>query len=142
MTAIKSENIRNITLTGHGGCGKTTLTEGILYVSGAINRLGSVQEGNTVSDYHKDEIEKQMSINSSLVNTMWKSKDGTDKKINVIDTPGFMDFVGEVRAALRVTDTALILVDAFKGIEVGTEASYAMTNDYENNVIFLVNKLD
>lgn len=142
MTAIKSENIRNITLTGHGGSGKTTLTEGILYVSGATNRLGSVQEGNTVSDYHKDEIDKQMSINSSLVNTIWKSKDGTDKKINIIDTPGFMDFVGEVRAALRVTDTALILVDAFKGIEVGTEASYAMTNDYENNVIFLVNKLD
>lgn len=142
MVAVKPENIRNITITGHGGCGKTTLTEGMLYVSGAINRLGSVNEGNTVSDYHKDEIEKQMSINSSIVNTIWKSKDGTEKKINIIDTPGFMDFVGEVRAALRVTDTALLIVDAFKGIEVGTEASYAMTNDYENNLIFLVNKLD
>ncbi len=142
MGMVKPENIRNIALVGHGGCGKTTLTEGILYVSGAINRLGTVQEGNTVSDYHKDEIEKQMSINSSIINTIWKSKDGTEKKINVIDTPGFMDFVGEVRAALRVSDTALILVDAFKGIEVGTEASFAMTNDYENNIIFLVNKLD
>lgn len=140
--AIKPENIRNITITGHGGCGKTTLTEGMLYVSGAVNRLGKVEEGNTVSDYHKDEIDKQMSINSGIVNTVWKAKDGTEKKINIIDTPGFMDFVGEVRAALRVTDTALILVDAFKGIEVGTESSFAMTNDYGNNVFFLVNKLD
>ncbi len=142
MVTVKPENIRNITLTGHGGSGKTSLTEGFLYVSGMTNRLGKVEEGNTVSDYHKDEIDKQMSINSSILNTTWKANDGTDKKINIIDTPGFMDFVGEVRSALRVTDTALILVDAFKGIEVGTESSFAMTNDYENNVIFLVNKLD
>lgn len=142
MVTVKPENIRNITITGHGGSGKTSLAEGILYVSGMTNRLGKVEEGNTVSDYHKDEIEKQMSINSSILNTSWKANDGTEKKINIIDTPGFMDFVGEVRSALRVTDTALILVDAFKGIEVGTESSFAMTNDYENNVIFLVNKLD
>ncbi|MBK9227965.1 MAG: elongation factor G [Ignavibacteria bacterium] len=142
MAIVKPENIRNITVTGHGGSGKTTLTEGMLYVSGMTNRLGKVEEGNTISDYHKDEIEKQMSINSSIINTTWKANDDTEKKINIIDTPGFMDFVGEVRSALRVTDTALIMVDAFKGIEVGTESSFAMTNDYENNVIFLVNKLD
>lgn len=142
MGVIKPENIRNIALTGHGGSGKTTFAEGILYASGVINRFGKVEEGNTVSDYHKDEIEKRLSINSSIMNTMWKGSDGNEKKINIIDTPGFMDFVGEVKGALRVTDTCLIMVDAFKGVEVGTEASFMMTNEYENNVIFLVNKLD
>jgi elongation factor G len=142
MAVIKPENIRNIALTGHGGSGKTTFAEGILYASGVTNRLGRVEEGNTVSDYHKDEIEKQISINSSLLNTHWKSSDDIDMKINIIDTPGFMDFVGEVKSALRVTDTAIIMIDAFKGIEVGTESSFMMTNDYDNNVIFLINKLD
>ena len=142
MEVIKSENIRNICITGHGGSGKTTFAEGVLFASGVVNRFGKVEEGNTVSDYHKDEVEKQLSINSSLMNTVWKGSDGSNKKLNIIDTPGFMDFVGEVKAGLRVTDTALILVDAFKGIEVGTESSFMMTNDYENNVIFLVNKLD
>lgn len=140
--SVKSENIRNIAITGHGGCGKTTFTEGILYASGVINRFGKVEDGNTVSDYHKDEIEKMMSINSSLTNTKWKNSKGEDIKINIIDTPGFMDFVGEVRAALYVADTAVIMVDAFKGIEVGTESSFMMTNEFENNVIFLINKLD
>ncbi|MBL8008165.1 MAG: elongation factor G [Ignavibacteria bacterium] len=142
MEITKSENIRNISITGHGGSGKTTLAEGILFASGVINRFGKVEEGNTVSDYHKDEIEKQISINSSLMNTLWKGSDGSFKKINIIDTPGFMDFVGEVKSALRVSDTTLIMVDAFKGVEVGTEASFMITNEYENNVIFLVNKLD
>ncbi|MBK7447585.1 MAG: elongation factor G [Ignavibacteria bacterium] len=142
MEVIKSENIRNICITGHGGSGKTTFAEGVLFASGVVNRFGKVEEGNTVSDYHKDEVEKQLSINSSLMNTVWKGSDGSNKKLNIIDTPGFMDFVGEVKAGLRVTDTALILVDAFKGIEVGMESSFMMTNDYENNVIFLVNKLD
>ncbi|MBS1517653.1 MAG: elongation factor G [Bacteroidetes bacterium] len=140
--SVKSENIRNIALTGHGGCGKTTLTEGILYASGVINRFGRIEDGNTVSDYHKDEIEKMMSINSTLTHTHWKDSKGNDIKINIIDTPGFMDFVGEVRAALYVADTAVIMVDAFKGIEVGTESSFMMTNEFENNVIFLINKLD
>ncbi|MEZ4823582.1 MAG: GTP-binding protein [Ignavibacteria bacterium] len=78
MAAIKPENIRNIALTGHGGSGKTTFAEGILYASGVTNRLGRVEGGNTVSDYHKDEIEKQISINSSLLNTFWKSSDGVE----------------------------------------------------------------
>lgn len=142
MDVIKSELIRNIALTGHGGSGKTTFSEGILYASGVTNRLGKVEEGNTVSDYHKDEIEKQLSINSSVMNTLWKGSDGVLRKINIIDTPGFMDFVGEVKSALRVADTALIVIDAFKGVEVGTEASFMMTNEYENNLIFLINKLD
>lgn len=142
MEIIKPENIRNIAITGHGGSGKTTLAEGILFATGVTNRFGKVEEGNTVSDYHKDEIEKQLSINSSLMNTFWKSSEGVPKKINIIDTPGFMDFVGEVKSALSVTDTALIMVDAFKGVEVGTESTFMLTNENENNVIFLINKLD
>ncbi|MEO8447073.1 MAG: elongation factor G [bacterium] len=142
MAAFKPENIRNISLVGHGGSGKTTFAEGILYASGVVNRFGKVDEGNTVSDYHKDEVEKRLSINSSLMNTVWKGSDGESRKINIIDTPGFMDFVGEVKSALRVTDTAIVLVDAFKGVEVGTEACFMMTNENENNVIFLINRLD
>lgn len=142
MAEIKPEQIRNITLIGHGGSGKTILTEGILYTTGAINRFGKIEEGNTVSDFNKDEIEKQLSINSSLVNTQWKDSKGEISKINIIDTPGYMDFLGEVKAALRVTDTAIVLVDAFKGIEVGTEICFRYTKEYNNNIIFLVNKLD
>lgn len=142
MAEIKPEQIRNITLIGHGGSGKTILTEGILYTTGAINRFGKIEEGNTVSDFNKDEIEKQLSINSSIVNAQWKDSRGEIRKINIIDTPGYMDFLGEVKAALRVTDTAIVLVDAFKGIEVGTEICFRYTKEYNNNIIFLVNKLD
>jgi len=142
MAEFKPENIRNLTLIGHGSSGKTILTEGILYTTGAINRFGKIEEGNTISDFNKDEIDKQLSINSSLVNTTWKDTKGDVKKLNIIDTPGFMDFIGEVKAALRVTDTAIVLVDAFKGIEVGTEISFKYTKDYKNNIIFVVNKMD
>ena len=124
MPDYKSEQIRNITIIGHGGCGKTILAEGILHSAGVTNRFGKIEEGNTVSDYHKDEIEKQMSINSSLLNCFWKNSNDEKIKFNIIDTPGFMDFVGEVKSSLRVTETALMVVDSFKGVEVGTEACF------------------
>lgn len=142
MPDYKSEQIRNITIIGHGGCGKTILAEGILHSAGVTNRFGKVEEGNTVSDYHKDEIEKQMSINSSLLNCFWKNANGDKIKFNIIDTPGFMDFVGEVKSSLRVTETALMVVDSFKGIEVGTEACFKHTKEYNNNIAFVINKLD
>lgn len=142
MAEIKSEQIRNIAIIGHNSCGKTILSEGILYSTGVTNRFGKIEEGNTVSDYHKDEVDKQMSINSSLLHTIWTKPDGTKIKFNIVDTPGYMDFLGEVRAALKVTDTALIVVDAFKGIEVGTEACFKFTKEYKNNIIFTINKLD
>ncbi|MCX6164353.1 MAG: GTP-binding protein [Ignavibacteriae bacterium] len=124
MADYKSEQIRNFSIIGHGGCGKTILSEGILYAAGVTTRFGKIEEGNTVSDYRKDEIEKQLSINSSLMNCMWKNSKGEVSKFNIIDTPGYMDFLGEVKGALRVTDTSLLLVDSFKGIEVGTEACF------------------
>lgn len=142
MPDYKSEQIRNIAVIGHGGCGKTMLTEGILHSAGVTNRFGKIEEGNTVSDYHKDEIEKQMSINSSLMNCFWKKGNGEKVKFNIVDTPGFMDFIGEVKASLRVTETALMVVDSFKGIEVGTEASFKFTKEFHNNIIFVINKLD
>ncbi|MCU0373408.1 MAG: GTP-binding protein, partial [Ignavibacteria bacterium] len=118
------------------------MNEAILYAAGVINRFGKIEEGNTVSDYHKDEIEKQMSINASIANCTWKSQRGNNVKLNIIDTPGFMDFIGEVKSALRVTETTLMLVDAFKGIEVGTEACFKFTKEYNNNIIFVINRLD
>jgi len=142
MPDYKSEQIRNITIIGHGGCGKTILAEGILHSAGVTNRFGKIEEGNTVSDYHKDEIEKQMSINSSLLNCFWKDSNGEKIKFNIIDTPGFMDFVGEVKSSLRVTETALMVVDSFKGVEVGTEACFKHTKEYNNNIVFVINKLD
>ncbi len=89
MANFTSEQIRNISLIGHGTTGKTTFSESMLYISGAVNRFGKIEEGNTASDYHKDEIEKQISINASILNCTYK-----DKKINVIDTPGYTDFLG------------------------------------------------
>lgn len=142
MAEFTPERIRNLSVIGHGGTGKTILCEAMLHAAGVTTRFGKIEEGNTVSDYHKDEIEKQMSINSSLLNFMWKNYKGDSIKFNVIDTPGFMDFIGEVKAALRVTETALLVVDAFKGIEVGTEASFKYTKENGNSVIIIVNKLN
>ena len=142
MADYKSDQIRNFSIIGHGGCGKTIFSEGILYAAGVTNRFGKIEEGNTVSDYHKDEVEKQISINSSILNAFWKNTKGEKIKFNILDTPGYMDFVGDVKSSLRITDTALILVDAFKAVEVGTEAVFKFTKEIGNNVIFVVNKLD
>ncbi|MCE1164656.1 MAG: elongation factor G [Bacteroidetes bacterium] len=142
MPDYKSEQIRNISIIGHGSCGKTILSEGMLYAAGVINRFGKIEEGNTVSDYHKDEVERQQSINSSLLNCFWKNAKGEAVKLNIVDTPGFMDFLGEVKSALRVTETALVVVDSFKGVEVGTEACFKFTKESLNNIIFVINKLD
>ena len=119
MKGYTSETIRNVALLGHGGCGKTTFLESALLATGVIKKLGKVEDGNTVSDYDKMEIEKGYSINTSIVPIEWKGS-----KINFIDTPGYFDFVGEVNAALRAAEAAVILVDAGAGIQVGTEAAW------------------
>ena len=99
MKGYTSENIRNVALLGHGGCGKTTFLEAALLATGVINRMGKVEDGNTVSDYDKMEIERGYSINTSVVPIIWK-----ENKINFIDTPGYFDFVDEVNAALRAAE--------------------------------------
>ncbi|HLF20424.1 MAG TPA: GTP-binding protein, partial [Bacteroidota bacterium] len=110
------DKIRNVALIGHGGSGKTTLTEALLFTTGTTNRFGKVDEGSTISDYHPDEIERKISINASLLHCDWQSV-----KINLLDTPGYSDFVGEVIGSLRVADTAVVLIKAVEGTEVGTE---------------------
>jgi elongation factor G len=137
MKEYTTDQIRNVSLVGHGGAGKTTFAEASLFASGAINRLGSVAEGNTVSDYHPDEIERQISINSSLLVVEWKGS-----KINMMDTPGYTDFTGEVKSSLRVTDTALVFLKAVEGAEVGTEITWQYTKELKNSAIFVVNKVD
>jgi elongation factor G len=137
MKEYTPDHLRNVSLIGHGGAGKTSMAEAMLFSAGSTNRLGRVEEGNTLSDYHPDEIERQISINTSLLFCEWKAT-----KINILDTPGYTDFTGEVKAALRVTDTALVLLKAVEGVEVGTEIVGRYTNELRNGVVFVVNKLD
>jgi elongation factor G len=137
MKEYTAENIRNIAFVGHGGSGKTSLAEASLFTSGAVTRFGKVEEGNTVSDYHTDEIERQISINTSLLHCEWKGI-----KLNILDTPGYTDFTGEVKSALRVSDTAVVFLKAVEGIEVGTEIVWQYAKDAKNGSIFVVNKLD
>lgn len=137
MGNITPEKIRNIVIAGHGGSGKTILTESILYTTGAVNRFGKIEEGSTTSDYSKDEVSRKISINSSVLNTNWE-----DYKLNIIDTPGYTDFTGSVKSSMRIMDTALIVVNASEGVEVGTEIAVNYAKEYGIEICFVVNKLD
>ena len=132
-----TENIRNIALLGHGGNGKTSLAESMLYVSGAIDRQGSVGAGNTVSDYDEQEIKRQISISATTMYAEYKKN-----KINIIDTPGYFDFVGEVFEALRVADTAIVVVSAKDGLNVGTEKSWKYINERNLPRAIYISKID
>ena len=137
MKGYTSENIRNVALLGHGGCGKTTFLEAALLATGVISRMGKVEDGNTVSDYDKMEVERGYSINTSVVPILWK-----ENKINFIDSPGYFDFVGEVNAALRAAEAAVIMVDAGSGIQVGTEAAWKACERYKTPRFIVINKRD
>lgn len=137
MKGYKSETIRNVALLGHGGCGKTTFLEAALLATGVINRLGKVEDGNTVSDYDKMEIEKGYSIGATIVPVEYNKV-----KINFVDTPGFFDFVGEVNSAMRAVEAALILVDASSGIQVGTEKAWQACRKYDMPKFFVISKAD
>ena len=137
MKGYTSENIRNVALLRHGGCGKTTFLEAALLATGVISRLGKVEDGSTVSDYDKVEIEKGYSINSTLVPVEYNKV-----KINFVDTPGFFDFAGEVQGALRGVEAAAILVDASSGIQVGTEKAWDACKKAGSPKFFIINKID
>jgi elongation factor G len=137
MKIYRAENIRNVTLISHVGSGKTSLVDAALFDSGAVTRQGKVDEGNSVADYDPDEIKRRMSLSAKVLPVEWK-----DTKINFIDTPGYPDFVGEVKAALRVADAALVVVSAEKGVEVGTELTWQYADERSLPRIVLVNKLD
>lgn len=137
MKGYTSETIRNVALLGHGGSGKTTFLEGALFETGVTKKLGKVDDGNTVSDYDKMEIEKGYSINTTVVPIEWKNT-----KINFIDTPGYFDFIGEVNAALRAAEAAVIMVDAGSGVQVGTEAAWKACERYATPRFLVINKRD
>jgi len=137
MKVYQTKEIRNIALVGGAKSGKTTLAEGMLFESGRINRRGTIDDKNTVSDYRPIELERQNSVFSSLLYTEFNGK-----KINIIDTPGFDDFVGEVVSALKVADTAVILLNAQNGVEVGTEIAWRNTSKNSTPVIFAINHLE
>ena len=137
MKDYKTEDIRNVVLIGHGGTGKTTLAEAMLFASGAINRLGRVEEGTTTSDFDPDEVKRTISINLALLPCEWENK-----KINVVDAPGYADFVGEMKAAIRATDAAVVLVDASAGVEVGTEHCWAFADEASLPRAVLIDRMD
>lgn len=137
MKKYPTDKIRNVSLIAHGGAGKTSLAEAMLFTAGAIDRLGKVEEGNTVTDHDPEEIKRRVSINTSVAPCEWKGY-----KINIIDTPGYFDFVGEVKSGLRVADAAVIPVCAVSGVEVGTEQVWGYSSDYGIPRVFFINKMD
>src|SRR5258707_721178 len=137
MPEFDTSHVKNIVLLGHAGSGKTSLAECMLYEAGLINRRGSIAERSTTGDYHELEQERGNSIFSKLLHTKWRGF-----KINIIDTPGYDDFVGEVISALRVADTGVMLLNAVMGVEVGTDLSWQYTEQFKTPMIVAVNKLD
>ena len=135
MAKFQSSQIRNICLLGHGGDGKTSLTEAMLYLAKATDRLGKTSDGNTVSDFDPEEISRGISISTSLSNFVWNGK-----KINILDTPGYLDFVGEIKQAISVTDSCIFVVDAKSGLKVGTELCWEYAGNLPKAVF--VNKID
>ncbi len=137
MAKIETKNIRNIALLGHGGSGKTALAEAMLFITGETDRLGNATAGNTVCDYDAEEVARKISISAAVAPMMWKNV-----KINVIDTPGYLDFSGEVLQAMRVADSAVIVVDGKAGIEVGTELAWDYADAAGLPRAFFINKFD
>jgi len=137
MNVYKPSQIRNVVLLGHSGSGKTTLSETMLFESDSKKRRGSIEQKNTSSDYHEIEHEKQKSVFSSLLHLDWRGS-----KINLIDTPGTTDYIGEVVGALRIADTAIFSLNAEYGVEVGTELQWRYTDKYNIPSLLIVNKLD
>ncbi len=137
MKVYESKDIRNVGVVGHGDSGKTTLTSGMLFASGATNRLLRVDEGNTITDFDEDEIQRKITISTAIAVAEWKKA-----KINILDTPGYNIFINDTRASLAAADAALVLVDGVAGVEVQTEKVWAFANDFKLPRAIVVNKLD
>ncbi len=129
--------LRNIALIGHGSAGKTSLSEAMLFSSGALSRQGRVEDGSTVSDFDEEEVRRHISLTSSLLPVEWH-----DHKLNILDTPGYPDFAGEVKGAMRVADAALVVIDSVAGVEVGTELAWSYCGERNLPRLILINKMD
>ena len=141
MNVYGTQQIRNVVLLGHGGAGKTTAAEAMAYLTGVVKRMGKVTDGNTISDYDKEEIKRQFSISTSLIPLEYEGEDGPIK-INLLDTPGYFDFVGEVEEAISVADAAIIVVNCKAGIEVGTEKAWEICDKYNLPRLIFVTNMD
>jgi elongation factor G len=137
MANFTTAHIRNIALVGHSGSGKTTLAEAMLFDTGATSRRGRVEDGSTVSDWDDEEVRRHISVNVSLLPCEWR-----DSKVNIIDTPGFIDFVGEMKAGLTVADSAMVVVDSVAGAEVGTELAWGYLDESSLPRAIFINKMD
>ena len=141
MNVYGTQQIRNVVLLGHGGAGKTTAAEAMAYLTGVVKRMGKVTDGNTISDYDKEEKKRQFSISTSLIPLEYEGEDGPIK-INLLDTPGYFDFVGEVEEAISVADAAIIVVNCKAGIEVGTEKAWEICDKYNLPRLIFVTNMD
>lgn len=137
MKVYTTDRIRNVVILGHGGSGKTTLVEAMAYLSGVTSRMGSVTEGNTVSDYDKEEIKRKFSISTTVLPIIWG-----DIKVNILDTPGYFDFVGEAEEAAAAADAAVIVINGKNGVEVGTQKAWELCEKYKLPRMFFVSNMD
>ena len=137
MNTVPSAKIRNVALIGHGGSGKTTLAEALLVAAGVLTRAGRTEDGTTVCDFEPEELKRQISVSLALAPFLYE-----DCKINVIDTPGYADFVAEVEAGLSVADLAVLVVSAVEGVEVQTQETWRLAADLGIPRLVFVNKLD
>jgi elongation factor G len=137
MKVYTTDKIRNVVLLGHGSSGKTTLAEAMCYLAGMTSRLGRIEDGTTISDFDKEEQKRGISINTSVLPIEWN-----DCKINILDTPGYFDFIGEVEQAMSVADAAIIVVSGKNGVQVGTEKAWELCEKYNVPRMFFVTGMD
>src|SRR5499433_3873994 len=134
---VEIAKLRNVGVVGHGGIGKTSLVESMLFAAGAVTRLGKVDDGTTTTDFDPDEIKRKISINTSVAYCDWKGH-----HINLVDTPGYGDFISDARAGLRVVEAAVVVVDAVSGVQVQTEKVWKFATEYDLPRVVVVNRLD
>ena len=142
MNTFTAESIRNIVILGHGGAGKTSLAEAVLHKAGVTERFGKISEGTTACDYDPEEIKRKISVNLSLAPCEWHTVKIANSKINLIDTPGYFDFAGEVNGALHAVESALIVINAKNGVQVGTEKAWKYADEHSLAKMMFINFMD
>ncbi len=142
MNVFSGENIRNVVVLGHGGAGKTSLVEAILHKAGASDRFGKIADGTTVSDYDAEEVKRKISVNLSMAPCIWHTPKIPDSKLNLIDTPGYFDFVGEAMGGIRAAESALIVINAKSGVKVGTENAWKYATERGMARMMFINCMD